>query len=209
MTLGNLGALLLAPALLAGGPAPRTPAHTAPAPAAHAAPVTWEIDNAHSEVAFRIRHLVSRVRGRFTQFAGTIVADPQNLAGGSVEVTIQTASISTDVDRRDNHLRSADFFDAANHPTITFKSTRVQQSGDAIKVYGNLTIRGVTKPVVLDGHFTGVGGVAGRRRIGFEATTTVDRMDYGVSWNRAVEGGGALLGDEVEITLTVEAAEKA
>jgi polyisoprenoid-binding protein YceI len=210
MTLGNLGALLLAPALVfGGGGALRTPAAAPlPAPRAVEAPVTWQIDGAHSEVAFRIRHLVSRVRGRFTQFGGTVVADPQNLSAGSVDVTIQTASITTDVARRDEHLRSGDFFDAPNHPTITFKSTRVQQTGDNLKVYGNLTIRGVTKPVVLDGRFTGMGGPTGHRRIGFEATTTVNRMDYGVSWNRAAEGGGALLGDEVEITLTVEAAEK-
>jgi polyisoprenoid-binding protein YceI len=207
MTVGNLGALLLAPALVVG--AARAPQHPAPAPRpAPAAPVTWQIDQDHSEVSFRIRHLVSRVRGRFNRFEGTIVADPQNLAGGSVRVSIQTASIDTDQERRDTHLRSSDFFDAATHPAITFQSTRVEQSGESLKVYGSLTIRGVTKPVVLNGRFTGVGGAAGHRRIGFDATTTVDRMDYGVSWNRAAEGGGALLGDEVEINLTVEAIER-
>jgi polyisoprenoid-binding protein YceI len=206
MTVGTFATFLLAPVLLLGG----TPPAAAPAaPARHLPPVTWQIDTDHSEVAFRIRHLVSRVRGRFTRWEGTIVADPANLAGGSVDVTIQTASISTDVERRDNHLRSADFFDAPNNPTITFKSTRVQTlPAGGLKVYGNLTIRGTTKPVVLDGHFNGVGGVPGRRRIGFEASTTVDRMDYNVTWNRAVEGGGALLGDDVEILLSVEAAEK-
>ncbi|MDB4950628.1 MAG: hypothetical protein JWM27_3277 [Gemmatimonadetes bacterium] len=206
MTVGTLAPFLLAPALLFGGP---TPAAAPVAPARHAPPVTWQIDTDHSEVAFRIRHLVSRVRGRFTRWAGTIVADPANLAGGSVDVTIQAASINTDVERRDNHLRSADFFDAPNHPTITFKSTRVETlPGGALKVFGNLTIRGTTKPVVLEGHYNGVGGVPGRRRIGFEASTTVNRMDYSVTWNRAVEGGGALLGDEVEILLSVEAAER-
>jgi polyisoprenoid-binding protein YceI len=209
MTVGTLASLLLAPALLVGGGSPaRVSGHAAPPARAAAAPVTWQIDTDHSEVAFRIRHLVSRVRGRFTRWEGTIVADPQSLGSGSVDVTIQVASINTDVERRDNHLRSADFFDAANYPTITFKSTRVQQQGNDLKVYGNLTIRGTTKPVVLDGRFLAVGGAAGRRRIGFEASTTVNRMDYSVTWNRAVEGGGALLGDEVEILLAVEAVEK-
>ncbi|HET6231505.1 MAG TPA: YceI family protein [Longimicrobiaceae bacterium] len=201
---GTLASLLLAPALLlGGGPAP-APAVTAAPPA----PVTWEIDPAHTEVSFRIRHLVSRVTGRFNTFSGTIVADPARLAGGSVNVTIQAASIDTNNERRDTHLRSADFFDAATYPTLTFRSTRVEVSGKALKVYGNLTIRGVTTPVVLDGELLAVGGAPGKRRIGFEASTTIDRMDYGVAWNRAAEGGGTVLSDEVQITLNVEAVEK-
>jgi polyisoprenoid-binding protein YceI len=199
---GTLASLLLAPALLLGG---------APAPAVTAAPpapVTWEIDPAHTEVSFRIRHLVSRVTGRFNTFSGTIVADPARLAGGSVNVTIQAASIDTNNERRDTHLRSADFFDAATYPTLTFRSTRVEVSGKTLKVYGNLTIRGVTKPVVLEGELLAVGGAPGKRRIGFEASTTIDRMDYGVAWNRAAEGGGTVLSDEVQITLNVEAVEK-
>jgi polyisoprenoid-binding protein YceI len=205
MTLGTLASFLLVPSLLATQPA------AAPAPAVHApaaAPVQWEIDTSHSELTFRVRHLVSRVRGRFNQFGGTIVADPANLAGGSVNVTVQTASIDTNNERRDTHLRSADFFDAATHPTITFRSTRVEVSGNELKVHGNLTMRGVTKPVVLEGQMLEVGGAPGRRRIGFEATTTVNRMDYGVAWNRAAEGGGVVLGDEVQISIAVEAVEK-
>jgi polyisoprenoid-binding protein YceI len=202
MTAGTLVSLLLAPTLLlGGGPAPAT------APAA--APVTWNIDATHSELTFRIRHLVSRVNGSFNQWSGTIVADPQSLAGGSVNVEIQTASIDTNHERRDNHLRSADFFDAATHPTITFRSTRVETQGQELKVHGNLTIRGVTRPVVLEGRMLEVGGVAGKRRIGFEAETTINRMDYGVSWNRAAEGGGAVLGDEVRISIAIEAVEAA
>lgn len=208
MTAAPFASLLLVPALLLGAAGHPSPAVvTAPAPAA--APVTWQIDPAHSEVSFRIRHLVSRVRGKFNQWKGTIVADPASLGGGTVNVEIQTASIDTDNERRDTHLRSADFFDAPNHPTITFQSTRVQVlRGNTVKVYGNLTIRGVTKPVVLDGEMLAVGGTAGRRRIGFEASTRINRMDYNVSWNRAAEGGGAVLGDDVDITITIEAVEQ-
>jgi polyisoprenoid-binding protein YceI len=199
---GTLASLLLAPALLLGAGAPAA----APKPAA---PITWQIDVTHSELTFRIRHLVSRVNGTFGAWKGTIVADPGNLAGGSVNVEIQSASIDTRNERRDNHLRSADFFDAANHPTITFRSTRVQvDRGGALKIYGNLTIRGTTKAVVLDGRMLQVAGTPGRRRIGFEASATIDRMDYGVTWNRAAEGGGLTLGDDVEITIAVEAAEQ-
>jgi polyisoprenoid-binding protein YceI len=203
MAAGTFASLLLVPALLFGS------ATSDPVPAAKAAPVTWQIDVTHSELSFRIRHLVSRVNGTFGQWKGSIVADPAHLAGGSVNVEIQTASIDTRNERRDTHLRSADFFDAPNHPTITFQSTRIQaQRGGALKIYGNLTIRGVTKPVVLDGRMLEVAGTPGRRRIGFEASTRINRMDYNVTWNRAAEGGGAVLGDDVDITIAVEAAEQ-
>lgn len=195
------------PALLAATAAAAPSARTSDAPGA--APVRWEIDQSHSELTFRIRHLVSRVNGSFNTWSGTIVADPANLAGSSVSVDIQTASIDTNNERRDGHLRSDDFFDAPNHPTITFRSTRVVASGRDLQVHGNLTMRGVTKPVVLRGRMLDVGGVAGRRRIGFEAETTINRMDYGVSWNRAAEGGGVTLGDEVTITMAIEAVEQA
>jgi polyisoprenoid-binding protein YceI len=190
-------------AAVAAAPAPRIEA-----PVAAAAPVRWQIDATHSELTFRIRHLVSRVRGQFNTWGGTITADPASLAGGSVSVDIQTASIDTNNERRDTHLRSADFFDAANHPTITFRSTRVEANGRALRVHGDLTIRGVTKPVVLEGEMLEVGGTAGRRRIGFEAETEINRMDYGVAWNRAAEGGGVVLGDEVTISIAIEAVEQ-
>jgi polyisoprenoid-binding protein YceI len=206
--LGPVASLLLVPTLLLGG---TTPARPAAAEAARpAAAVTWEIDTAHSELGFRIRHLVSRVNGRFNQWSGTIVADPQSLAGGSVNVTVQTASIDTNNERRDNHLRSPDFFDATTNPTITFRSTRVEpQGGRRFRLHGNLTMRGVTKPVVLEGEMLEVAGTPGKRRIGFEATGTVNRTDYGIAWNRAAEAGGVVLGDEVQINIAVEAAEKA
>jgi polyisoprenoid-binding protein YceI len=203
----TLLSLAVVPAVFAAAVA-AAPARTAVPAGTAAVPVRWQIDQTHSELTFRIRHLVSRVRGGFNTWSGTIVADPANLAGGSVSVDIQTASIDTNNERRDNHLRSDEFFDAANHPTITFRSTRVVANGRSIAVHGNLTIRGVTRAVVLQGQMLEVGGAAGRRRIGFEAETTIDRMDYGVSWNRAAEGGGLTLGDEVTISIAVEAVEQ-
>lgn len=201
----TLLSLAVVPAVMAAAAA--APASRAEA-AVSAAPVRWQIDATHSELTFRIRHLVSRVRGQFNTWSGTITADPASLAGGSVSVDIQTASIDTNNERRDTHLRSADFFDAESHPTITFRSTRVEATGRTLRVHGNLTIRGVTKPVVLQGQMLEVGGAAGRRRIGFEAETQINRMDYGVSWNRAAEGGGAVLGDEVTISIAIEAVEQ-
>jgi polyisoprenoid-binding protein YceI len=198
--------LLAVPALLAATAAAAPSVRPADAPGA--APVQWRIDQSHSELTFRIRHLVSRVNGSFNSWGGTITADPASLGGGSVSVDIQTASIDTNSERRDTHLRSADFFDAENHPTITFRSTRVVAQGRELQVHGNLTIRGVTKPVVLEGRMLEVGGAAGRRRIGFEAETRINRMDYGVSWNRAAEGGGVTLGDEVTISIAIEAVEQ-
>jgi polyisoprenoid-binding protein YceI len=173
----------------------------APLAPATAAPVTYTIDPPHTDVSFLIRHFMSRVRGKFTDVRGTIVASPDAWQDATIDVTIATPSISTSNDRRDTHLRSNDFFAADSFPTITFKSTRVERNGDDAKVYGNLTIRGVTRPVVLDGHFAGSMG----DRIGFLATTRVNRLDYGVKWNRAAEGGGVMLGDDVTIDISLEA----
>lgn len=169
----------------------------------------WSIDPNHSELTFEIRHFVSRVRGTFKDWKGTITADPSNWSTGSVDVAIQTASISTNNDRRDNDLRSSNFFSADSFPELSFKSTKVERKGDGGKIYGNLTMRGVTKPVVLDAHFLGVMKAQGRERLGFEATTTVNRTDWGIVWNRAVEGGGAMLGDDVKIEIVVEALRQA
>jgi polyisoprenoid-binding protein YceI len=177
----------------------------APRAAATPAPVVWAIDRTHSSISFQIRHFVSRVRGSFKDFKGTITADPDAWQTGSVDVEIATASIGTDNDKRDAHLRSPDFFAADSFPTITFRSTRIERKGDEAKIYGTLTIRGVTKPVVLDGRFTGLQKSAQGDRVGFEASTTVNRMDFGVKWNRAAEGGGVMLGDEVKIDIDVEA----
>lgn len=203
MTAGLL--LTLTTLALSAFPAPAAPAGAAVAPQA---PVRWEIDRTHSELTFRIRHMVSRVNGAFNDWSGTVHADPANLAGGRVEVDIRTASIDTRNERRDNHLRSDDFFDAENHPEITFRSTRVEADGSELRVHGNLTIRGVTRPVVLEGRLLEVAGTPGRRRIGFEAETTINRLDYGVSWNRAAEIGGVVLGDDVRISIAISAVER-
>lgn len=208
MRLRPILAAAAVPALVLAAAAPARATDPVPAPPS-AAPVRWEIDVTHSELTFRIRHLVSRVNGTFRTWRGHVVADPANLAGGSVEVEIQASSIDTRNDRRDNHLRSGDFFDAAAHPTITFRSTRVVADGRELRIHGDLTIRGVTRPVVLEGRMLDIGGTPGRRRIGFEAETEIDRMDYGVAWNRAAEGGGVVLGDDVRITIAIEAVERA
>ncbi len=170
---------------------------------------TWTIDPVHSELTFRIRHYVTKVRGTFGKWQGSVTADPKNLASGVVDVTIDAKSIDTNDERRDNHLRSNDFFATDSFPTLNFKSKRVEVNGSDLKVHGDLTIRGITKPVVLNGTYGGVAkGMQGEERIGFEASTKINRLDHKVSWNRAVEGGGIMLGDEVEINITVEAVRK-
>ena len=172
-----------------------------PSPAAE----TWKIDVTHSELTFRIRHLVSTVPGTFLEWGGTLHADPDHLAGGSVEVTIQTASITTRHERRDADLRSTNFFDAASNPTITFKSTRVEVHGKTIKLTGDLSMHGVTKPVVLEGEYNGTMGSGAQQRIGFSVAGKLNRLDWGITWNRAVEGGGMLLGDEVMLEVAISA----
>lgn len=178
----------------------------AQAPEADAStPATWRIDTSHSELSFQIRHLLSRVRGSFGEWSGTIVADPANLSTGSVVVEISTRTIDTNNARRDADLRSDDFFDAEAHPTITFRSSSVETDGERIRLLGDLTIRGVTRPVVLEGDYLGsMRDGQGRERIGFEAEATIDRHDFGISWNRVVEGVN-LLGDEVKIVIAVQA----
>lgn len=202
----TLATALLVPAMIVA--AKPAAAQMVKAPAKPAAASTWQIDPLHSELTFRVRHLVSRVSGNFNQWGGTIVANPTSLAGGSVDVKIKTASIDTQNERRDGHLRSADFFDAENHPEITFRSRRVAVQGKKIQVHGDLTMRGVTKPVVLKGEYLGVTKDAqGKQRIGFDAETTINRKDFGVSWNNLVEGA-AMLGDDVTIAITVAAVQQ-
>jgi len=180
-----------------------TPLH-AQTQAAPASLPTWTIDMAHSEVTFRIRHFMSKVSGTFTDFSGAIQADPANWAGGTVTASISVASVDTRQARRDADLRSPRFFNADSFPTITFVSRSVTQAGDSLTITGDLTMRGVTKPVVLKGAVLGV--MPGERpRAGFEVAITLNRMDYGVAWNRVLEGGGTMLGDDVEIRINVEA----
>lgn len=167
----------------------------------------YKIDTAHSSIGFKIRHFFSKVPGEFKQFEGNLVVNWDDMTKSRVEATIQTASIDTNNDKRDAHLRNEDFFDAAKHATITFKSTAWKQvDKDTYDISGDFTLRGVTKPVTLRTKFTGQGpDGGGGHRTGWEATTTIDRTAYGVSWNKAIEGGGAVLGNEVDISLNVEA----
>ena len=207
-----LAAGLLAAGILAAAPAlGASAAHAQPAPPTTSDPVsTYVIDATHSELAFRIRHLVSRVTGTVRDWKGTItVADPERWETAQIAVVIQTSSIDTKNERRDNHLRTSDFFEAEKNPEITFRSTRIERSGSDARIHGNLTMRGVTRPVVLEGAFLGAMKTGqGKNRVGFEASTTINRLDYGVAWNRAAEGGGLTLGDEVTISITVAAVEQ-
>jgi polyisoprenoid-binding protein YceI len=173
---------------------------------------TWQIDTAHSVVEFAVKHMMfATAKGRFGQFSGTINYDPTNVAASNAEVEIDVKSIDTRDEKRDGHLLSPDFFDAENYPTITFTSTRVESTGDnGLKVYGDLSIHGVTKPAVLNAEVTGQGkNPWGQEVIGFSATTKFKRSDFGLEWNAALETGGVLVGDEVKIAIEIEAAKQA
>lgn len=169
----------------------------------------WTFDPAHSNADFAVKHMmVTTVRGGFKEVSGTLDFDPANPASASVEATIKTASVWTGVVDRDNHLRSADFFDVENYPEMTFKSTKVQMTGkNTAKVTGDLTIRGVTKPVTLDVEFLGEQKNlwTGQPILGFSAETKINREDWGLNWNMALEAGGWLVGKDVKISLDVEA----
>lgn len=176
------------------------------APAVAADSITWRIDTNHSEITFRVRHFLTKVPGTFTSWKGEIVVDPADLGAGRVEVTIDAATIDTKHERRDNDLRSSNFFAVDSFPTITFKSSTVTIEGASIRVTGELTMRGVTRTVVLSGDYAGPLGPPEprRQRLGFSVSTTINRLDYGIKWNRLVEGSN-MLGDDVEITINVEA----
>jgi polyisoprenoid-binding protein YceI len=178
---------------------------------ASAAPVKYTVDPAHSEIGFDIRHIFSKVHGRFNTFQGSIVFDDKNPAGISVDATADAKSIWTDNEKRDGHLRGADFFAADSFPTLSFKSTRVTAEGDKkYKIEGNLTMRGVTRPVVFDAEFLGAGqvGVGGQSwggKAGFSATTVVNRQEFRINWNRTLDNGGLMLDDKVTLVLNLEA----
>lgn len=179
-----------------------------PTPTAAPASVRWTVDRDHSEVAFRARHMmVSWTRGTFRRFEGTVLLDDAHPEQGRVEVTIDAASVDTNVPQRDAHLRSPDFFDVEQHPAITFRSTAIARAGqDALRVEGALTIRGVTRQVTLEVEGVGRpwsdpwGGV----RRGATAHARVSRKEFGLTWNGVVEGTGVLIGDEVQIALEIE-----
>jgi polyisoprenoid-binding protein YceI len=173
---------------------------------------TWAIDPAHTAVEFSVRHMmVSSTKGRFTGVTGTLVIDEQNPENSSADVTIDAATVDTREERRDAHLRSADFLEVEKYPAITFKSTRVvPERGDRYKVYGDLTIHGVTQPVVLDTEYFGQNKTPwGSEVVGFSAETKINRKDFGLTYNAALETGGFLVGDEVKIRLEVEAIKQA
>jgi polyisoprenoid-binding protein YceI len=171
---------------------------------------TWQVDPVHSHVGFSVRHFLTPVSGTFKEFSGTIVYDPANAAGSSVELTVQAASISTQNDQRDGHLRSPDFFDVEKYPTLSFKSESVKAAGEGkLHVTGKFTLHGVTKEITVPVEALGALDTPMGRRAGFTTEFTIDRKDYGMTWNRALDQGGAILGDEVKITITVEATVKA
>src|SRR6267143_1017515 len=179
---------------------------------AGAATSTWQIDPNHSAAQFAVRHLaISTVRGAFTKVNGTIQFDDKDISKSSVEVTIDADSVDTRVPNRDKDLRSDHFFDVQKYPTITFKSTKVEQvEPGKLKVTGDLTIHGVTKPVVLDveGPTAAVKDPWGNQRAAANASTKINRQDYGVKWNATMYGGGLVVGDDVAITIDLEMVQK-
>ena len=196
--------VLATAAVIAGGAAAqRTATVAAPDDATQ-----WRIDAAHSAVGFAVKHMgISTVRGRFATYDGVIETGP-GLALRRIDVTIEPASIATGVERRDNHLRSPDFFDVANHPTMRFVSTRVTAEGATrFQVAGHLTMRGLTRPVTLTVETLGdaVRDMEGQRRTGGTAVATINRKDWGLTWNQALELGGMLVGEDVTLTIEIEA----
>lgn len=166
----------------------------------------WDVDAAHSSVHFSVRHFFTPVPGNFGDFEGTIHYDPEKPAEGSVKFTVQADSIDTGNDNRDEHLRSADFFHVEEYPTLSFESTNVKPAGDnQLMVTGDFTMHGETKKITIPVEFLGAMDTPMGTRSGFSTEFTVDRKDYGINWNRALDSGGAVLGDEVTIEVHVEA----
>ncbi len=172
--------------------------------------MAWDFDPAHTTIGFSAKHMmVTTVRGKFTKFSGELDLNEQHPEQSSVNVTVEAASIDTGQEQRDGHLRSPDFLDVANHPTITFKSTRVEKKGeDRYHVFGDLTIRGVSREVPLDVTLEGHGkNPYGKHVAGFTITGAISRKDFGLNWNVALETGGWLVGDQVKLDIEVEVAE--
>ncbi len=175
--------------------------------AATAQAENWKIDGSHTTVGFSISHLFTSVQGRFDRFDGTIEFDPQKPEAAVVRATVEAASINTNNEKRDEHLRSGDFFDVEKYPALSFESTSgvTEMKDNRGKLAGNLTIHGVTKPVVFDVVYRGQGQDPwGNVRAGFAASVNVNRKDYGLTWNKVLETGGVLVGEEVEIRIDVE-----
>jgi polyisoprenoid-binding protein YceI len=169
---------------------------------------TWQLDPAHTSIGFAVRHLmVSTVRGRFSKVSGVVQVDEADPSKSRIEATIDASSIDTGNEKRDAHLRNADFLDVAKYPTITFRSTGAEKTATGWKMTGDLTLHGVTRPVVLDveGPTEPIQDSWGNTRAGAAATTTINRRDFGITWNKLLEAGGVTVGDEVRITIDVEA----
>jgi polyisoprenoid-binding protein YceI len=172
----------------------------------------WEIDSSHSGIHFSVRHmLIAKVRGQFARWSGTVLAEDGNLGRASVDVVIDASSLETGVADRDTHLRSADFLDVAHNPEIRFRSRRVEKlDGDRLRVAGDLTIRGATREVALDVEYAGqTRDPWGNQRAGFWAKTSIDRKDFGLTWNQLLETGGVVVGDRVDIEIEIEAVKQA
>ncbi|MDQ5858957.1 MAG: YceI family protein [Acidobacteriota bacterium] len=173
---------------------------------ATAATETFVFDKPHSQVGFRIRHWLTKVEGRFKEYDGKISLDRAKPVDSKVEIAIQAASIDTGNERRDNHLRSADFFEIEKYPMITFKSAKVEPKGkDLYDVTGELSMHGVTKTITVPVRHTGFLNLGKQEKAGFELTIPISRKDFGIAWNRTSDQGGVMLGDEVEVTVLVEA----
>lgn len=166
----------------------------------------WEIDAGHTTVEFAAKHMMfTTVKGRFADVAGVITVEGETPDTASVDVTMQAASIDTRTEQRDAHLRSADFLDVENHPVVSFRSTKLDGSRDKFTMTGDLTIRGTTKPVTLDVAFDGAGTDPwGGERMGFSATGKIDRREFGLTWNQALEAGGILVSNDIRITIDAQ-----
>jgi len=173
----------------------------------------WKVDTVHSEIGFSVKHMmISKAKGTFNDFDAVLEADVDDLTDSKIEITIDAASIDTKNKDRDDHLRSADFFDVENHPKITFTATDIKKkSENNYEVTGDLTLHGTTKPVVLDVNFEGQSKdpMSGNQVAGFSGETTINRKDFGLTWNAAVETGGVLVGEEVTINFEIEAHKEA
>ncbi len=171
---------------------------------------TWTLDLAHSELAFSVRHLaISKVKGFFRAFEVTVVT-AENPYESTIEATIDVASVDTNNEMRDGHLKTSDFFLVEEYPTATFRSTKIEGTADAFAITGDLTLRGVTKEIVITGEFGGITTDGyGQTKIGATATTKINRLDFGVNWNAALEAGGLTLGDEVTLTFDIQLAKQA
>lgn len=168
---------------------------------------TWRVDATHSFVGFKVRHLgLSTVTGEFRDYIATVTLDPANPASFRAEAVIQAGSVDTENERRDNHLRSDDFFDAENHPELRFVTKEVRDRGDGeLEIVGELTIRGTTKEIILDGEIVGTATMGGSERVGIEAEGRINRFDYGLKFDSVMEAGGFVVGEDVRLVLEIEA----